>query len=84
MYNHYEAAFDAIYTLEPQLDILQQKYSFADGELASYVDEERKYLQALKEPLLTTSWKAQYIQVLNDLDKCRSITGIYTFTSKFD
>ena len=70
---------NAIYTLTSELSILQQELSIAPSDFHTYLNQEKQYLQELKEPLPTVSWKIQYIQALKDLTQYRYKNSLKLF-----
>ena len=56
-----------IRTLEADLSKIQDELSLMPEDFKHYIDEEKKYLESLKEPSSVVSHKIKYVQALNDL-----------------
>ena len=69
--NHYREAVSAIDSLQNELLVITNQLGIKDSVFAQYVAEEKKYLQGLKTESPMTALKAQYVQALNELSKCR-------------
>ena len=68
-FNHYRAALDDIKVLEAELSKAQKELALTPADFQQYLEDEKRYLNNLKEPSPTVSRKIKYIQALMDLDR---------------
>ena len=74
--NHYQAAIDAVRTLEAELDVLQHKLGLTRDNFYNYLEAKQKYLDELKSPALLVLQKIQYVQALSNLGKCQYVQDL--------
>ena len=65
--DHYQAALDGIRTLEAELSRIQDEFPLMPEDFKRYIQEEKEYLEALREPCSTVPRKIKYVQALNNL-----------------
>jgi Kyakuja-Dileera-Zisupton transposase len=67
LFNHYHAALSVIEKLTPDVQKLQESLGIVDGEFERYIEQERKYLEGLKEEPLEYRLQFRYVDALDDL-----------------
>jgi hypothetical protein len=74
--NHYRAALKTIRTLESELS----RFALSPKDFQQHFEQEKKYLEGLKQPSPNVSRKARYVQALNELREYKSeVSFISTF-----
>ncbi|KAG1727456.1 uncharacterized protein EDB91DRAFT_1239525 [Suillus paluster] len=65
LFNHYQEAIHVIQTLQAKLSIIKRKLNLDDADFVKFYDEEKLYLDHLKEPPIRDCLCIQYVEVQN-------------------
>ncbi|KAG1725907.1 hypothetical protein EDB19DRAFT_1897701 [Suillus lakei] len=68
LHNHYREATHIIQTLEAELSIIKSELNLNDEDIVKFYNDEKLYLDALKQPPIRDHLCIQYIEVLDDLE----------------
>lgn len=71
LHNHYREATHVIRTLEAELSVIKSELNLNDGDFVKFYDDEKLYLDALKQPPIRDRLCIRYVEVLDDLELCR-------------
>lgn len=71
--NHYREALTAIYTLTTELSALEGVLNLTDVDFIHFHEQERSYLDGLKEPPVKDQISVRYIQSLDEVAVCQYI-----------
>ncbi|OAX32642.1 hypothetical protein K503DRAFT_852090 [Rhizopogon vinicolor AM-OR11-026] len=76
LYNHYREAIHVIRTLQTELSIIKGELHLDDRDFMKFYDEEKLYLDSLKQPPIRDRLCIRYVEVLDDLESF----GVGNFT----
>ncbi|KAG1764331.1 hypothetical protein EDD22DRAFT_979071 [Suillus occidentalis] len=71
LFNHYREAIHVIQTLQAELSVIKRELDLDDTDFVKFYNEEKLYLDRLKEPPIRDRLCIRYVEVLDDLDSCR-------------
>lgn len=77
LFNHYQEAVHGIWTLQAKLSIIKRELNLDDTDFVKFYNEEKLYLDRLKEPPIQDCLCIRYVEVLDDLESCRWVAVSY-------
>ncbi|KAF9231997.1 hypothetical protein BU15DRAFT_55518 [Melanogaster broomeanus] len=72
LWNHYREALTDTNTLRTELNALKALLGLTDEDFLRFQDEERKYLDSLKQPPLSDHLSIRYIEILDEVAECHT------------
>ncbi|KAK2460041.1 hypothetical protein APHAL10511_007964 [Amanita phalloides] len=69
--NHYRDAAEEIHLLQLELEEATKLLQITVDDFGQYIEEEKTYLENLKKPSPEVETKGRYVEVLNELYKCK-------------
>lgn len=76
MWNHYREALKSIQTLTVELSAIKAELDITDDDFPQYLQQERLYLESLKQPPTRDQVCIRYVEALDELMERRLVLQV--------